>query len=88
MRRQALYKPETLLTRAGAMLMLKRSSESGYAELERLGHLGSFLLALRLSGEQFVQGLLIGLRGFAFYALGSVQKEIGFLILPVRSDAS
>lgn len=70
------------------MLRLKCSPEGGYAELERLGHLGRFLLALSLRGEEFVQGLLIGLGGFAFYALGSVQKEIGFLILPVRSDAS
>lgn len=87
MRRQAVYKPEALLTRAGAMLGLKCTPEGSHAELERLGHLGRFLLALRLRGEEFVQGLLIGLRGFAFHSLGSVQKVIGFLMLMVRSDA-
>lgn len=86
MRRQAVYKPEALLTRAGAMLRLKCSSEAIYAELDSLGCLCRFLLALRLRGEEFVQGLLIGLMGFTFHALGSVQKRISLLMVMVRND--
>lgn len=71
MRRQAVYKPEALLARAGDVLELKSSSDGVYAELDSLGHLARFLLALRLRGEEFVQGLLIRLRGFAFHTLGS-----------------
>lgn len=70
------------------MLWLTCTSEGVYAELQRLGHLGRFLLALRLTGEKFVQGLLIRLWGFAFHTLGSFQKVIGLLGLLVRSGAS
>lgn len=91
MRRQPVYKLEALLARARAMLRLKCSPEGIYAKLDRLeylGHLGRFLLALSLRAEVFVQGLLLRLGGFAFHALGFVQKGIGFLMLIVRTDTS
>lgn len=89
MRRQAVYKPEALLAGAGAgaMLGLKCTPEGGQAELDSLGRVFRLLLALWLRCEELVQGLLVGLRGFALHAPGSVQEGFSFVMRMVRTDA-
>lgn len=82
MRSQAVYKPEALRTRA--LLVgeeVKTPLEGFNSEREGFGELGRAPLARGLSGEEFVQGLLVGEGGLALHALSFVQRRAGVHLL-------